>query len=173
VWTPTGGSGGWPRTPATGVFVRPAVFYFRRLVEDNPIEHRKMRELQDRVRGFRRDRALAEENGVSAAAAVRDAYTYLAPMIDTDTYLAWLLDQAVSAGCVIVRARIEGDLVEGRAVPVARVQAMRDGRAVPALAEQATDPAAGLRRAAPAPLAWGGGPGHSAVRVGTGREGRR
>ena len=95
----------------TGVHLRPAVFYFRRPVEENPIELRKMRELQQNVRGFRRDVGLAEENGVNPDAQVRDAYTHLAPMIDTDTYLAWLLDQVTSEGCEVIQARIDGDLV--------------------------------------------------------------
>jgi D-amino-acid oxidase len=94
----------------TGVHLRPAVFYFRRPVEENPVEHRKMRELRHQVRGFRRDPALAQENGVNPRAGVQDAYTYVAPMIDTDIYLEWLLDQVKQAGCVIARTRIERDL---------------------------------------------------------------
>ena len=94
----------------TGVHLRPAVFYFRRPVEDDPVEHRKMHELSQHVRGFRHDAGLADQHGVNPAAGVRDAYTYLAPMVDTDTYLAWLTDTATAAGCRIVRSRIEGDL---------------------------------------------------------------
>ena len=95
----------------TGVNLRPAVFYFRRPVEESPIEYRKMRELQYRVRDFRRGQWLAQEYGVNPDAGVRDAYTYLAPMIDTDRYLGWLLDRATGAGCRIVQARVDGDLV--------------------------------------------------------------
>src|SRR5437867_1874041 len=54
--------------------------------------------------------ALAVENGVNPAAGVADAYTYLAPMVDTDAYLAWLRQQVERAGCGIVQARIDGDL---------------------------------------------------------------
>ena len=96
----------------TGVHLRPAVFYFRRPLENDPVEHRKMRELSEHVRGFRHDADLAGRNGVSPTAGVRDAYTYLAPMVDTDTYLAWLTDQAVAAGCRIVQSRVDGDLAE-------------------------------------------------------------
>jgi D-amino-acid oxidase len=94
----------------TGVHIRPAAFYFRQPIEKNPSEFRKMRELQHHVRGFRHDPALAEENAVNPSAGVRDAYSYLAPMIDTDAYLNWLRDEATQAGCRIVQTRIEGDL---------------------------------------------------------------
>jgi D-amino-acid oxidase len=100
------------RDQRTGVHLRPAVFYFRRPVEHDPIEYRKMRELAQHVDGFQRDPALAARNGVNPDAGVRDAYTYLAPMVDTDVYLSWLLDQAKNAGCEIVQARIDGDLAE-------------------------------------------------------------
>lgn len=96
----------------TGVHLRPAVFYFRRPVQDDPVEHRKMLELSQHVQGFRHDAGLAEENGVNPAAGVRDAYTYLAPMIDTDTYLAWLMEEVTAAGCRVIRSRIQGDLTE-------------------------------------------------------------
>ncbi|TWP49473.1 FAD-binding oxidoreductase [Lentzea tibetensis] len=95
----------------SGVHVRPAIFYFRGPIEDNPVEHRKMLELATHVSGFRRDPSLADENGVSPSAKVADAYTHLAPMIDTDVYLRWLYGHVTSAGCVVVRTRIEGDLV--------------------------------------------------------------
>lgn len=95
----------------TGVHLRPATFYFRRPVDENPIEYRKMLDLRANVRDFRRDYAMAEENGVNPLTEVQDAYTYLAPMIDTDSYMAWLLDQVTDAGVKVVQGRIEGDLV--------------------------------------------------------------
>jgi D-amino-acid oxidase len=98
--------------PRTGVHIRPAVFYFRRPIADNPIESRKVAELRQHVDGFRHDPALAAENGVDPAVGVRDAYRYLAPMIDTDTYLEWLLGQVIDEGCKVVQTLIEGDLAE-------------------------------------------------------------
>ncbi|MEU0884082.1 FAD-dependent oxidoreductase [Lentzea sp. NPDC005914] len=95
----------------SGVHVRPAVFYFRSPIEANPLEHRKMLELAQHVRGFQWDASLAERNGVNPSANVADAYTHLAPMIDTDVYLRWLYGQVTSSGCVVVRARIENDLL--------------------------------------------------------------
>lgn len=95
----------------TGVYLRPAVFYFRRPVEENPIEYIKMCEMSEHVRDFHRDPALAERNGVSPEAKVQDAYSYCAPMVDTDAYMRWLMGQVTNAGCAVVQARLEGDLV--------------------------------------------------------------
>jgi D-amino-acid oxidase len=96
----------------TGVQILPAVHYFRRPIEEDPIQYRKMLELRRNVPGYRRGASLAEEYGVNPDAGVRDAYTYLAPMIDTDTYMGWLLEQVEKGGCQIVQDRIEGDLVK-------------------------------------------------------------
>jgi D-amino-acid oxidase len=94
----------------TGVFLRPANFYFREPVEDNPVELAKMKELADHVLGFVHSAELIEDNGVNPDSGMVDAYTFLAPMVDTDRYLSWLHRQAVVAGCSLLRRRISGDL---------------------------------------------------------------
>ena len=96
--------------PHAGVVVRPAVFYFRHRVDDNPAELTKMHQVAEHVPGFVHDPALISHNGVSPAAGMIDAYSYLAPMIDTDRYLAWLQAEALAAGCRLVRRRICGTL---------------------------------------------------------------
>jgi len=96
--------------PHTGVFVRPAIFYFRHRVDDNPAELAKMRQVAEHVPGFVHDPALISHHGVSPAAGVIDAYSHLAPMIDTDRYLAWLQAEALAAGCRLVSRRIHGTL---------------------------------------------------------------
>jgi D-amino-acid oxidase len=93
-----------------GVHLREAVFYFRRPVERDPFQAAKMRELAGRVEGFRHDSALIDENGVSWDSGAVDAYSYLAPMIDTERYMAWLLREARTAGCAVLQGRIEGPL---------------------------------------------------------------
>ena len=96
--------------PHTGVAVRPAIFYLRHRVDDNPAELAKMRQVAGHVPGFVHDPALISQHGVSPAAGVIDAYSYLAPMIDTDRYLAWLQAETLAAGCRLVRRRIRGTL---------------------------------------------------------------
>ena len=96
----------------TGVFVRPSVFYFRHPVEDSAKDFHKMSELRDRVLGFVHDPALIEANGISRDTGVVDAYSHLSPMVDTDTYMAWLLERVRDAGCALVRRSVTGSLVE-------------------------------------------------------------
>ena len=98
------------RDPGTGVFLRPVTFYFKRLVEEDAQQQAKMQELAGRVRGFRHDPALIVENGVNPEFGLRDAYTHMAPMIDTDVYMPWLLDEARRAGCRIIQGRVAGPL---------------------------------------------------------------
>jgi D-amino-acid oxidase len=96
----------------TGVFIRPVTFYFRYEVEANPRARHKMEEIQSHTKGFRHDPALIAEHQVNQNIGLKDAYRHLAPMVDTDTYTSWLLDQVREAGCVVLTQRINGDLRE-------------------------------------------------------------
>ncbi|WTX00230.1 FAD-binding oxidoreductase [Streptomycetaceae bacterium NBC_01309] len=96
----------------TGVFVRPAVFYLRRPLHEDAVERRKTDEMRGRVAGFRHDAALIRENHVAPESGAVDDYSFLAPMIDTDVYLQWVLGRVLDAGCVLVHRRIEGSLAE-------------------------------------------------------------
>lgn len=97
--------------PSTGVFMRTSNFYFTHAIEDSPYDLAKMHELVPRVRGFVRDRDLALFNGVNSEYGVIDAYAHLAPMVDTDAYMKWLLEQVVRTGVEVIRKRISGRLV--------------------------------------------------------------
>ena len=98
--------------PATGVFLRHVNFYFRQPLAGQPGATRKMNEVRPEVRDFRHDAALIAENGIDPRAGVVDAYRYLAPMIDTDAYLQWLLGEMRRAGCRLVTRRLTGPLAE-------------------------------------------------------------
>lgn len=98
--------------PRTGVSLRPAVFYFRHLIEEDPAELAKMLEVQQHLPGFVHDAALIDAHGVSPDAGVVDAYSYLAPTVDTDWYLAWLAREAEVAGVTVARRHIRGPLAE-------------------------------------------------------------
>jgi D-amino-acid oxidase len=111
------------RVAGTGVYLRPVTFYFRRPVRDDPRQCAKMEELRTRVRGFRHDVALIAENGSNPEMGLCDAYTHLAPMVDTDVYLPWLLGEVRRAGCCVVEGKVTGPLAQ-------RVEALaRDYRA--------------------------------------------
>ncbi|MGL4176739.1 MAG: FAD-dependent oxidoreductase [Dermatophilaceae bacterium] len=99
------------RDPATGVHVRPVVFHFRRPVTADPAAHRKMTEVAEHVDGFRHDGALIDEHGVSPDLGLRDAYTYLTPMIDTDVLMRWLAERARALDVELLRGEVHGDLL--------------------------------------------------------------
>jgi D-amino-acid oxidase len=103
------------RDPATGVFMRTATFYFRQPVAQNPQQLAKMNELKDHVDEFVHDRALIAANQVNAEIGIRDAYAHLAPMVDTDAYMGWLLNEVRQAGCHVVCQTISGNLIEREA----------------------------------------------------------
>lgn len=98
------------RDPATGVFLRPVTFYFTRPVRDDPRQLAKMEELKDQVREFVHDPALIAAHGVNPEYGVRDAYSHLAPMVDTDAYMVWLLEQVRHAGVRVLAERLSGNL---------------------------------------------------------------
>ncbi|HTQ79859.1 MAG TPA: FAD-dependent oxidoreductase [Thermoanaerobaculia bacterium] len=97
---------------ANGVFFRPVVFYFKRPVEESPRDLSKMLELKEQVLGFAHDASLIETHGVNPELGLRDAYMHLAPMVDTDRYMEWLLAQVRAAGCRILQERLQGCLME-------------------------------------------------------------
>jgi D-amino-acid oxidase len=98
-----------------GVFLRPATFYSQRPVEEDPRQAAKLEEMKGRVRGFGHDPGLIAANGINPALGLRDAYTFLAPMIDTDVYMTWLLSEVRRTGCRIVERRLTGPLREQEA----------------------------------------------------------
>jgi D-amino-acid oxidase len=78
-----------------------------------------MEDLKDKVGGFRHDRALIAEHGINPELGLQDAYTHLAPMVDTDTYLQWLLRETRQKGCRVVEGKIRG-LLSAQAESLAR-----------------------------------------------------
>jgi D-amino-acid oxidase len=107
------------RDSATGVFLRRVTFYFRQPIADDARQRQKANELRAVVEQFRWDPRLISENGVNATLGFRDAYCHLAPMIDTDAYMHWLLAEVRGAGCRIVERKVVGQLRE-REEPLAR-----------------------------------------------------
>jgi D-amino-acid oxidase len=98
------------RSAETGVFVRPVSYYFKRPIEEDSFHLAKMNELKDEVRGFRHDPALIGEHEINPELGLQDAYTHLAPMVDTDRYMQWLLRQVRKEGCRVVEGKISGRL---------------------------------------------------------------
>ncbi len=93
----------------TGVFVRPVTYYFKRPIQEKRYHLVKMEELKHEVRGFRHDLGLIAEAGVNPR-GLEDAYTHLAPMVDTDVYMAWLIREVRKAGCRVINRKVAGPL---------------------------------------------------------------
>jgi D-amino-acid oxidase len=98
--------------PATGVYLRPVTFYFERPIEEVAPAREKMAELAGKVRRFMHDPTAIKANGINPELGLRDAYSHLAPMIDTDRYMDWLLGEVRRAGCRIIERKLAGSLRE-------------------------------------------------------------
>ena len=90
--------------------MRKALFFFRKPVRSNAFDLRKMEEIQRNTREFRHDSALIQEYGVGETFGLQDAYTHLAPAVDTDRYMEWLSGEVKKAGIQVFKERIEADL---------------------------------------------------------------
>ncbi|NML20722.1 FAD-binding oxidoreductase [Pseudoflavitalea sp. G-6-1-2] len=98
--------------PETGVHIRPVLFFFRQPVNNSPRDLHKMLELKDKIKGFRHDKAMISEEEINPHLQLKDAYCHLAPMVDTDQYMHWLLRQVKLAGCDIRQQKITGLIAE-------------------------------------------------------------
>ncbi|OUA98500.1 FAD-dependent oxidoreductase [Bacillus thuringiensis] len=94
----------------SGVYMRDVTFFFKNLIKDNPKDFKKMNELKRHVRNFRHSVSLIEEKGVNPEMGIKDAYTLLAPMIDTDIYMQWLQEKVEKLDCNIIMKKIVGNV---------------------------------------------------------------
>lgn len=92
-----------------GVYLRPVTFYSRKPLEDDAAEFKKLEELCHHVQGFRHDVRLIAENGIADDQGFADAYTYVAPQIDMEIYLAWLEQYVFHRGARKVCRKLSGN----------------------------------------------------------------
>jgi D-amino-acid oxidase len=98
---------------ASGVKMRRSDFFFRRPIEDDPLQLKKMQEIQNtRIQGFYRGKDLIQEHNLNPEYGVVDAYEHLAPVIDTDHAISWLMGIVEAKGAKLVTETIHGDLLE-------------------------------------------------------------
>lgn len=97
---------------ASGVRMMPSDFFFPTFLEQDPVQYSKMREIMaSGVRGFYRGSDLIDERGVNSAYGVVDAYELLAPIIDTDRAMQWLMQLVQEKGVSLVTEKIMDDLI--------------------------------------------------------------
>ena len=107
-----------------GVHMRMVNFYLTDLIDANPQDLRKMREIQANVPGFERHPVKsAESDEVNPKYGVVDGYRHSAPMIDTDVYMRWLMAEARRSGITVELRRITGSLRGQRAALLAEYRA--------------------------------------------------
>lgn len=95
----------------SGVKMRESAFFFPYPIEEDPKQFSKMQEIKrSGVRGFRRDSRLIRKHGVSQEYGAVDAYEHLAPMIDTDRAMEWLMVLVQSKGARLFTETIHGDI---------------------------------------------------------------
>ncbi|MFF9852438.1 FAD-dependent oxidoreductase [Streptomyces litmocidini] len=104
--------------PQAGVHMVTSNFYFGVKIEDDWLEHTKMRELEklsqeEEIQGFRR---MTQEDlkKVPASFGVKDGYQLQVPAIDTPLYTRWLRDQLKQQSNVTVTY---GKRITDRLVP--------------------------------------------------------
>lgn len=96
----------------SGVVMRRSGFFFPRPIDESPIELRKMKEISvSGVRGFCRTPSLAEEHRVNPRHGIVDAYEILAPAIDTDIAMEWLMQLVAAKGASFVAEEVQEDLL--------------------------------------------------------------
>jgi D-amino-acid oxidase len=96
---------------AAGVQMKDSVFFFPYHIEDNPKQLQKLYELyRSGVRGVHRDPNLIHKHNIDPTFGAVDAYEHLAPIIDTDRCMAWLMELVRSKGATLVTETIHGDL---------------------------------------------------------------
>jgi D-amino-acid oxidase len=106
-----------------GVYLRTVNFYFTDSIESNPENLHKMHEIQANVPGFERYHSRAEFDEINPLYGVVDGYRHLAPMIDTDVYMHWLMAEANRLGIAVQQRRITGPLREQRPALLAEYDA--------------------------------------------------
>ncbi|KAK3935402.1 FAD dependent oxidoreductase [Diplogelasinospora grovesii] len=98
---------------ASGVRMKKSAFFFPYRVEEDKEQYQKMLEIESSgVRGFHHSKSLIEDYGVSSEYGCVDAYELLAPIIDTDQAMSWLMGLIASKGAEFVSEAVEGDIFD-------------------------------------------------------------
>ncbi|KAL8867220.1 MAG: hypothetical protein Q9174_005803 [Haloplaca sp. 1 TL-2023] len=94
-----------------GVQMRASNFFFPCPIENLPAQHRKMEEIAaSGVQGFSRSTEAIRKHGIDRRYGAMDAYEHLAPVIDTDRCMEWLMLLVQSKGAKIHTETITNDL---------------------------------------------------------------
>jgi len=99
------------RAAISGVQMKHSNFFFPRPIEEDSAQLLKMREIENSgIRGFNRSPNLITKAGIDPRYGAVDAYEHLAPIIDTDRAMEWLMVMVQSKGAKFITETIHGDL---------------------------------------------------------------
>ena len=94
-----------------GVQMRASNFFFPCPIKELPAQHHKMEEIAAAgVRGFSRSAESIHKHGIDPRYGAVDAYEHLAPVIDTDRCMEWLMLLVQSKGAKFHTETITSDL---------------------------------------------------------------
>ncbi|KAG7100037.1 hypothetical protein E1B28_001823 [Marasmius oreades] len=97
---------------AAGVRMMPSAFYFPNPVDSDDFQREKMNEIAaSGVVGFRRGQELIEKRRIDPEHGGVDAYEIMAPVIDTDKAMGWLMELVKAKGAKMITETIHGDLL--------------------------------------------------------------
>ncbi|KAI1929812.1 hypothetical protein LOZ65_001640 [Ophidiomyces ophidiicola] len=107
-----------------GIRLEQSTFFFPYPIEEDTEQYAKMVEIeQTGVRGFRRSKDLIRDRNVNPDFGVVDAYEHLAPIIDTDRAMGWLMSLVRSKGAAFINETIHGSLYKAENSLLARFEA--------------------------------------------------
>ena len=98
--------------PATGAYIRPVNFFFREKITPGSFHYHKMSELENKVKNFRHSKEIIQEENINQKIGLEDSYSHLAPMVNTDIYMSWLLAKVKAMDANIIQEKINGSLLE-------------------------------------------------------------
>ncbi|KAF9260808.1 FAD dependent oxidoreductase [Marasmius fiardii PR-910] len=98
---------------AAGVRMMPSAFYFPNPVDSDDFQREKMEEIAaSGVIGFKRGgKELIEKRNIDPEHGGVDAYEIMAPIIDTDRAMGWLMELVKAKGGKMITETIHGDLL--------------------------------------------------------------
>jgi D-amino-acid oxidase len=97
---------------ASGINMKPSYFFFPHPIKEDADQLLKMKEIMaSGVIGFRRDRDLIHERRVDLQHGDDDAHEILAPIIDTDVSMEWLMNLIKAKGAELLTEAIQDDLL--------------------------------------------------------------
>ena len=101
------------RAAISGVQMKSSNFFFPCPIEEDSAQYMKMQEIESSgVRGFSRAPSLIQKQGIDPRYGAVDAYEHLAPIIDTDRSMEWLMVLVQSKGAMFVTETIHGELFD-------------------------------------------------------------